>query len=311
MDYCAMHNNDLLPYLQDLVIFNQVVDCGSFTQAAQQLGLNPSAVSRSISKLEKKLKVQLLTRTTRKLNITDQGKLVYQHSQIMIQAAQQAIEGSQNLSAELSGKLHIYSPRALGKILLHPLILKFIQQHPQLEVVFQLDDRPIDFMDAQVDLEFRITEHPPVELMGRELLYIEQILCASDDYLKSHGYPMQPEDLRSQQCISLSPHITDTRWRFKNKSKTMVVDIHPHYAVNHAEARLDAIVQGIGIGTVPKFMAQTKLDQGIVHQVLKDWDLQTNYTGTVWMLYAPTKHLPNKIKVFRDFMLDHLRNFAQ
>ena len=303
-----MHNNRLLPYLSDLAIFYQVVECASFTQAARLLGLDPSGVSRRVSKLEKQLKIQLLHRTTRQLRLTEQGQLVYAYAQQMLQSAQQAIEVAEDLTIEPTGTLHLYAPRALGKILIHPIAMRFIQTYPHIQLIFSLDDRPIDPIEAQIDLEFRITEKPPLALIGRKLMDVEQIVCASPQYLIDHGEPLHPKDLVQHRCISLSQEIADTRWHFRTNQHSISVDTSPVYCVNHAQARLDASIAGIGIATVPKFMAQQDLKQGRVKQVLTDWQLQTNYTGSVWMLHAPSRHLPSKIRLFKDFLLKHLHS---
>ena len=303
-----MNNNELLPYFNDLVIFVQVVNAGSFTQAAVQLSLNTSAVSRAISRLEKNLKTQLLIRTTRQLNITEQGAVVYEHSCNMLQAAENAVQSCLELNEDLTGTLKIYSPRALGKILLHPLVLAFMQQYPQLKIIFKMEDRPIHLIEEDIDIEFCITDHPPAELMGREMMMIEQILCASHQYVESHGMPQIPSELKAHRCISLSPEMIDTRWRFKSEHKQSSVDISPYYTVNNAESRLDAVLTNLGIASVPKFIAAPMLQQQKIVQILPEWQLQTNYAGKVWMLYGATKHLPKKIQIFRDFILQQLQN---
>ena len=302
-----MHNNKFLPYLTELAIFHQVVDCGSFTQAAQRLGLDPSGVSRRVSKLEKQLNIQLLHRTTRHIRLTEQGQLIYSHTQQMLHAAQQAIETAEDLNLEPTGSLHLYAPRALGKILLHPIVMRFMQAYPQINVIFSLDDRPIDPISAGIDIEFRITEKPPQAFVGRKLMDVEQIACASPRYLQQYGKPLHPKDLTAHRCISLSAETIDTRWYFQTGQKSVVVDISPIYCINHANARLDAALTGIGIATVPKFMAEQDLKQGNVQQVLSDWQLQTNYTGRVWMLHAPHRHIPTKIRLFKDFLLNQLQ----
>lgn len=292
--------------LSEMAIFTHVVDTGSFTQAALLLNLDTSAVSRAVSKLEKNLDTQLLQRTTRHLRLTEHGTQIYQHCKDMLHAADRAIATSQQLKTDISGNLSLYAPRALGKILIHPLVIQFIKTYPNIKIHFVLDDRPIDLIHEKIDIEFRITDQPAVGLMGRKLNHIEQILCAHPNYLAHYGEPSSPQELKQHRCITLSDRLNDTRWKFKTKNKACTIDVESHYSINHSGARLDAALQGLGITTLPKFVALEALQQGHLQHVLNKWTLQTNYQGDVWMLYAPSKHLSHNIRLFRDFMVDAL-----
>lgn len=308
MEFCILLKNKMLSSLSEMAIFTQVVEVGSFTQAAIVLNLDTSAVSRAVSKLEKTLNTQLLQRTTRQLCLTENGAEIYQHCKDMLLAAERAITTSQQLQAEVSGGLRLYAPRALGKVLIHPLVMQFIRIYPKVKVNFILDDRPIDLIHEKIDIEFRITDQPSVGLMGRKLNHIEQILCAHPEYLANFGEPYTPQEIKQHRCITLSDRLIDTRWKFKSKYKTCTIDVESHYSVNHSGARLDAALQGIGIATLPKFVALRALEEGNVQHVLSDWTLQTNYQGDVWMLYAPSKHVSKKVQLFREFIVNALRH---
>jgi len=302
-----MRTNRVFPLAAEMIVFVRVVESGSFSAAARQLGMTPSAASRAIARLERELNTRLLQRTTRKLRLSDSGAEVYRHCQDMVQAMRAATAVAGAGDSEPAGTLRITAPRALGRFLIHPYIADFLAAYPKVDVVFRLEDRHVDLIDEQVDLAFRITDQPPPGLMGRRLLRIEHIVCATPAYLAAHGTPAHPHDLKAHSCIALSDEVVDSRWQFSREGKSVSVDIRGRYTVNHAGARLDAVLSGLGIGSVPYFIAREAVNDGRVVQVLPEWTFKTNYYGQAWALYPRTRHLPSRIRAFVDFIAERLR----
>lgn len=174
------------------------------------------------------------------------------------------------------------------------------------DVVFRLEDQPLDLIDHDLDVAFRITDEPPPGLVGRRLMRIEHIICASPAYLELHGMPAHPLELKQHSCITLSEEPADARWHFSKDGKHLHVDVQGRYAANHTALRLDAVLSNLDIGSLPLFIAEHALKSGQVVQVLPDWTFKTNYHGDVWMLYAPIRHLAPRIRVFVDFMVNRL-----
>ncbi|MGO3890860.1 MAG: LysR family transcriptional regulator [Paenalcaligenes sp.] len=303
-----MSTNQLLPLLAEMAVFVRVVEVGSFSEAARQLGSTPSAVSRAIARLEKALGNRLLQRTTRKLRLSDTGKAVYAHCQDMLHAAQAAIEVSGHLHAEPYGQLRLSVPKAVGHFLIHPHIPDFLARYPKVDISMRLDDRYVDLIDDEVDLAIRITNQPPPGLMGRPLLSIEHLLCATPSYLAQHGTPQHPHDLKLHSCICLGEEPSDARWKFTQGNKQLTVPVQGRYAANHTGVRLDAVLQNLGIGSLPYFTAKPALASGRIVPVLPDWNFKTNYSGTAWALYPPTRHLPAKLRVFLEFLSERLES---
>jgi DNA-binding transcriptional LysR family regulator len=282
-----------------------VVETGSFSAAARQVGTTPSAVSRSVARLERALNTRLLHRTTRKLRLSDTGQDVWRCAQEMLRAAQTAVQAARRTEPEPAGRLRIAAPRALGRFLIHPLIPAFLRAYPQVDVVFRLDDRTLDPIDEGLDLVFRITDTPPPGMMGRRLMRVEHVLCASPAYLRAHPAPNHPRELRAHSCITLSEEVEDARWHFSKGGRRLAVDVKGRYVANHSGVRLDAVLGDLGIGSLPGFVAQPALQAGQVVRVLPDWDFQTNYHGDVWMLYPPSRHPPLRLRAFIDHMVAH------
>ena len=306
MDLCAVSINLPVTLLTEMVVFVKVVEAGSFSAAARQLGSSPSAVSRSIARLEKALAIRLLQRTTRKLRLSDAGEEVFRRCREMAGAAQAVMDLSGRFTREAEGLIRVSVPKAVGRYVIHPHMPEFLRRYPKVDVQLILEDRYVDLIDDNVDLSIRITDEPPPGLVGRELFPIEHLLCATPQYLAEQGVPQQPENLREHSCIVLGETPADARWKFRQGSKSVTVGVRGRYAANHTGVRLDAVLQDIGIGSLPYFTARQALEEGRVIQVLPEWDFIASYHGGVWLLQTPTRYLQPKLRVFIDFLVERL-----
>ena len=306
MDLCAVSINLPVTLLTEMVVFVKVVEAGSFSAAARQLGSSPSAVSRSIARLEKALAIRLLQRTTRKLRLSDAGEEVFRRCREMAGAAQAVMDLSGRFTREAEGLIRVSVPKAVGRYVIHPHMPEFLRRYPKVDVQLILEDRYVDLIDDNVDLSIRITDEPPPGLVGRELFPIEHLLCATPQYLAEQGVPQQPEDLREHSCLVLGETPADARWKFRQGSKSVTVGVRGRYAANHTGVRLDAVLQDIGIGSLPYFTARQALEEGRVIQVLPEWDFIASYHGGVWLLQTPTRYLQPKLRVFIDFLVERL-----
>ena len=293
-----------LPLLGEMAIFVKVVESGSFSEAARQMGASPSSVSRSISRLEKALATRLLQRTTRKLRLSEGGEEVFKRCQEMVNAARSVMEISGQYTHEAEGLVRVSVPKAVGRFVIHPHMPAFLQRYPKVDVQLILEDRPVDLIDDNLDLILRISESPPPGLVGRPLFPIEHLLCATPQYLAEHGTPQHPHDLQEHSCIYLGETPADARWKFRQAGKTVTVGVRGRYAANHTGVRLDAVLQHVGIGSLPYFTARHALEAGTVVQVLAQWDFIASYHGEVWLLHSPTRYLPPKLRVFIDYLVE-------
>jgi len=306
MDLCAVSINLPLSLLAEMVIFVRVVEAGSFSEAGRQLDTSPSAVSRSVARLEKALAIRLLQRTTRKLRLSDAGEEVFKRCREVVGAAQLVMDLSGRYTQEAEGLIRVSVPKAVGHYVIHPHIPEFLRRYPSVDVQLILEDRHVDLIDDNVDVSIRITDQPPPGLVGRQLCAIEHVLCATPAYLAEHGTPLQPEDLRGHSCIFLGETPADARWKFKQGSQSVTVGVAGRYAANHTGVRLDAVLQNIGIGSLPYFVARQALEQGLIVQVLPSWNFIASYHGGVWLLHTHSRYLPPKMRVFIDYLVERL-----
>lgn len=298
--------NTLATLMGEMVVFVRVVETGSFSEAARQLGTTPSSTSRSIARLEEALSTRLLIRTTRKLRLSESGEEIYQRCVEMVSAGRAVLEYSENFSQTPEGIIRLSVPKAVGRFLVRPHLPEFLRRYPNVDVHMNLSDRYVDLVDGDIDLAIRITDAPPAGLKGRKLTRIDHLIGATPGYLAAHGMPKHPRDLAKHSCICLSGGPSDARWRFTQHGKTVSVNVRGRYAANHTGARLDAVLQHLGIGSLPYFTARHALRKGLIVQVLPQWTFQNQYSGDAWLLYPATRHLQPKLKVFIDFLADRL-----
>ncbi|POW98508.1 transcriptional regulator [Serratia marcescens] len=298
-----MSTNLSYALLPEMAVFVQVVESGSFSAAARKLDTSPSAVSRSVARLEQALALQLLHRTTRKLRLSESGEEAYAHCRILLAAADAVMAIGGRGAAEPEGLVSVSVPKAVGRFVLHPHMPEFLRRYPKVDVRLRLEDRYMDLIDDRVDLALRITDRPSPGLIGRQLMRIDHLLCATPHYLAQHGTPQHPHDLAAHSCIYLGETPSDAQWKFHRSGKTVTVNVRGRYAANHTGVRLDAVKQHIGIGSLPYFTARQALDDGEIVQVLPEWDFLSSYHGGLWLLYAPNQYLPPKLRVFIDYLV--------
>jgi DNA-binding transcriptional LysR family regulator len=302
-----MSTNQSISLLQEMAIFVKVVETGSFSETARQLGNTPSAISRAISRLERALGTRLLQRTTRKLRLSESGTQVYAYCLEMVNAAQAVIDNSGKFNSEPHGTVRISVPKAVGHYLLHPHIPEFLERYPKVDVQMLLEDKLIDFIDDEIDLAIRITNQPSLGLKGRKLIEIDHVIVATAEYLEKHGIPQQPQDLKEHQCIYLGEQASDSKWKFQKENKITSVSVKGRYSANHTGIRLDAALKHMGIASLPYFVARHALETQALIQVLPDWYFKTYYSGDAWLLYPPTRYLAPKIEVFIHFLAEKLK----
>jgi DNA-binding transcriptional LysR family regulator len=295
--------NTPLENLTDMAVFARVVDAGSFSAAARQLGLTPSAVSRQVARLEAALHVRLLERSTRKLRLTEAGSAAYSRCQTLVAAAREVMALSDTQSATPRGLVRISMPKAIGRQVIHPLMPAFLARYPEVDVQLIITDRVVDLFEEAVDLAIRPTDAPPPGLAGRPLMQVHHRVCASPSYLRAHGTPLHPSELAQHSCLYLGEDERDRDWRFRKDGDEVTVRVSGRYVANHSEVRLDGALQHLGLASLPDFTARQALASGQLVTVLSDWTHVTDYAGTAWLLYPPNRYLPAKLRVWIDFVV--------
>ncbi|WDS37606.1 LysR family transcriptional regulator [Pseudoxanthomonas sp.] len=302
-----MDDIDLIPLLPDMAAFVQVVDAGSFSAAARRLGVTPSAVSRQVQRLEQALATRLIERSTRRLRVTEAGEAVCERCREMTQAAASAVEAAGQLQAAPQGLVRLSAPVAYARHLIHPHVPAFLALYPQVDLQLLLLDRLVDPIAEGVDLVVRVTDHPFEGWAARPLHPVGHVLCAASGYLQAHGVPQHPRELAQHQCLHLGESREDQRWRFVRGTERALVNVRGRYPANHSAVRADAAAAGLGIASLPDFVARPWIEDGRLQPVLADWRFQPpSYAGTAWLMYPPNRYLPPKARVLVDFLVQRL-----
>lgn len=301
-----MNTNKIIPLLADMAIFVTVVEQGNFSKAAKKLGVTPSAVSRQISRLEDALGIKLLQRTTRQLALTESGQVTFTSCKQMVEAAEQAISASTSATSTVSGLLRVAAPKSLANQVLRPIFIEFLKKYPDIQLHLKVTDQVLDPIHDSIDFLIHINEQPIESLVNIKLGRVGQTLCASPEYLQAHSAPLHPDDLKDHACICLGENATDNRWKFIKANQQATVQVNGPYLVNHSEMRRDAIEQGFGIGSLPDYIAKQSVQSGLLIVLLNDWKQQGNYHGDICLQFVQTKYMPNKNRVFIDFIKEKL-----
>lgn len=297
-----MDTNKLISLLPDMAAFVAVVETGSFTKAAQKLGITPSGVSRQVSRIETALSTVLVERTTRRQTITSVGMAVYEQCRNMLDSAKEAVQASESNISEVKGRLRIAAPKAFAKQVLEPLLLEFMARYPAISLHVQVTDLRMDPAYQDVDLIFHVAGQPYEHLVCKTLGSVKSVLCASPSYLEKRGMPSTPEDLMQHDCLPLGLFDSDNVWTFTQGERKTTVTVEGRYINNHSEMRLLGVKQGLGIGLFPDFTVQNTLAQGEALSVLSDWTLHSDFQGGIHLQFLPMRFMPNKMRVFIDFM---------
>lgn len=297
-----MDTNKLIPLLSEMAIFVNVVDSGSFSTTARKLGVSPSSVSRSITRLEHALEEKLLERTTRQMRLSATGQEVYSLCNDMLNSAKMAVSAAQADKSEISGILRVAAPKALSRQVLMPMVLDFIDAYPDVTLQLKVTDQYIDPISDEVDVIIHITDKPYQGLIAKLLADCRLVLCASPSYLKQNGHATHPNDLSQYNCLCLGETPKDRTWDFTSSDKKLSINVKGSFAVNHSEIRREAVLRGVGISLFPEFVVKNELDSGELIALLSDWHIGGNYQGQIMAQYAQSKFIPRQIKTFVAYL---------
>lgn len=287
---------------EDMQTFVRVVEAGTISAAAEQLGVAKSAVSRRLSELEARLGVQLLRRTTRRLNLTDTGRGFYERCRRILADLEEAEAAVSQAHATLRGRLRVAAPLSFGLRHLGPAITEFMQAHPQVEFDLDFNDRQVDLLAEDIDVAIRIARLEDSSLVARRLWSSRLVLCASPAYLREHGTPAMPADLADHQGLVYSNAVDPAQWTLHGPDgQPQRVRVQERLRSNNGDFLFRAAVAGHGLLLSPSF---------IVHESLRSGELVPLLPGyahaeiPAYALYPQTRHLSQRVRAFVDFLAE-------
>ncbi|MDH7786529.1 DNA-binding transcriptional LysR family regulator [Ochrobactrum sp. 19YEA23] len=287
-------------------MFVAVLDTGSFSAAAQRLGTSSGQASKLVSRLEADLGVQLIKRTTRALSPTEVGYAYYERMKGLLQDFD-ALEASvRNASGAPTGRIRLTAPMSFGTLRLTPVLLKFAQLFPDIQIDVSFSDRVVSLVDEGFDIGVRIGKPLDSSLIARRLCDARVVLVAAPSYLAEHGAPAHPQDLTQHSCIIDTNFRDPYVWRFASQDggDAEAVSVTGRLHFSNGEACLNAALAGLGIAHVPTFIAGPSIREGRVQRVLGEFESKPLGIHAV---YPPARHLAIKVRTLVDYLADCFR----
>lgn len=287
--------------LSDIPIFLSVARQGSFTQAAKELSLTPSAISKRIGTMEERLGVRLFNRTTRKVALSDEGALFYDYAERIFEEAEAAEQMVGDVTGRPAGVLRIAMPVSFGLAVLNQAVTAFAREFPDVLIHTEQDDRPADMIEGRFDVAIRIGKLDDSTYKAKKLSDIDMTLCASPDYLRLNGTPQNPDELKSHKFLAYQNHIRPKAWIYKDpRGANGSVAIPCRFTSNNGDILVQAAIDGLGIVLLPSFLTTKHIQNGELTSLFENY--QTLPERGVYALYAPTPKTAPKVRAFLDFM---------
>ncbi len=283
--------------LNDLVVFTHVVDAGSFTAAARGLGLPKSAVSRRIARLEEQLGVRLLHRTTRKLNLTDAGRTLYDRGARIVSDVKDVERAVAEMQERPRGLLRVTAPVEFPSAA--QLVTGFLNLFPEVQIDLDLTNRYVDLVEEGIDVAVRAGQLADSSLVAKKLGDGRRILVASPAYLATRGTPADIGALSDHDCILFGPWSAKATWSLIGPRGPLKVPVRGRISVNHLDAVRRVALAGLGIAVLPVDWIANDLTAERLSHVLPDVNPPP---GSIWAVYPSRKHVPPTVRAFVDYL---------
>lgn len=282
--------------------FVRAVERNGFSQAARDLGVTPSAVSKLVTRLERRLGVTLLHRTTRRLALTPEGEIYFERARRIVDAIADAEEEVMRAGERPRGRLRIVVGTAFGTYALVPALPEFQARYPEIEIELSLTDKVVDLADTGADLATRLGPLGDVNLVARKLTDFTRVVCAAPSYLARHGTPATPDDLSRHNCLTVADVAGQREWPFDVGDGVRDVPVHGTVTVNNAETLYELALLGMGV---------IRLSDVIVGPAIRDGRLVPLLTDThrpealpLYAVYPAGRHRPLKVIAMIDFLVE-------
>ncbi len=278
-------------------VFAKVAETGSFTAAADALGISGQMVGKHIRTLEEHLGIRLLNRATRRQSLTDAGEDFLERTRIVLAELEAAEALAADSRAKPRGELRVNAPVTFGTYSLAPLLPVYMAENPEVTIRLTLSDRVVDLVDEGYDCVFRTGPLMDSTLIARGLRPLELVACAAPAYLAKRGTPRQPSDLSKHDCLDFSGSALEERWEFSGKDGKVVVPIKSRFSANSGQALKQVALTGLGIIFQAAELTQEDRKSGRLVQVLPKW----RSTRPMHLLFAPDRRITPKLRSFIEF----------
>lgn len=291
--------------LEAMAVFAAIVDGGSLSAAGRRLNVPLATVSRKLADLEAHLKTRLITRSTRRLELTDAGRDYLLACRQILEQVDEAERAAAGAYAKVRGQLAVAAPIVFGRLHVVPVVAAFLEAHPEVDIQLRLGDRNVNLIEEHVDLALRIGTLPDSNLVATPVGAIRRVVCASPAYLRRSGTPQSPQDLAAHRCITFDGLEAATAWTFvAADGRKRPAAVRSRLTVSTADAAIDAAILGLGLTRVLSYQVADALRDGRLVRVLV---ADESVPVPASLIYPGQGRLPMKTRAFIDFAVLRLR----
>jgi DNA-binding transcriptional LysR family regulator len=292
----------MIDHASEMAAFVRVIDSKGFSAAAAGLGLTPSAVSKLVTRLETRLGVRLLQRTTRALHLTEEGEVFYAAAQRIVGEIETLEEQVTGHSGTPQGLLRVTTSLAFASHQLAPVLSEFLARHPLVQLDLLPTDRVIDMVEEGIDIAIRIGRLADTSFMARKIGEDKRLICAAPSYLARHGTPKRPEELARHNCIVSRERAYLNRWPFKIDGQISEIEVGGRVAINEGEMQMQLALQGIGIARLTRLTLARAIRDGALVPLLDDFS--ADEPVAIHAVYPHRRHLAAKVPAFVNFLIE-------
>lgn len=286
----------------NMTVFVAVVNEQGFTAAAEKLGLSRAQVSKLVMQLESHLGTRLLNRTTRRISLTETGRIYYERCKLILDDIEEVESIASQQTIKPSGKLSLSVPTSFGILHLNEAIPHYLKQYPDVQISVKLADRFVDVVSEGFDLVIRIAELGDSSLIARKLAPCQLALCASPDYLAKHGVPERPQDLINHQCLMYSNHSKPDTWVLHGANGSESIKVNGPVTADNGDMLKSFAVSGLGIAFLPTFIVASDLQDGRLQEILPDF---SRSEISIYAVFPSRRYLSAKVRTFVDFLSEY------
>jgi DNA-binding transcriptional LysR family regulator len=287
---------------QSLAMLVEIIDCGSLSQAARKLKMTRANVSYHLSKLERDVGVQLVQRSTRRLEPTEIGLRLYEHGRTIHNEMQAARDAIATLGKGLGGRVGISVPSGYGQIVMGDWLIEFKRAYPGIVLDVMFENRADNLRD-EIDIAIRVMHEPPLSMVARSLGTVRYVACASAGYAERHGLPATLDELCRRPVITAGVSGRQLRLTAYRGDERRETSLEPTLISEHFPFLRQGILAGLGVGLVPDYVVQDKLDTGEILSTLEAYRLSI-FGTQMYLLYLPNRHHTRAVRTCIDFLLD-------
>ncbi|MDT3310578.1 LysR family transcriptional regulator [Pseudomonas sp. rhizo66] len=286
--------------MDDLAAFAVLIEAGSFTLAAQQLGCSKGQLSKRISQLEAQFSVVLLQRTTRRLSLTAAGAALLPQAQALVVHVERARQALARLKDDMAGPVRMTVPVSLGETFFEGLLLEFSHQYPEVQIELELNNSYRDLSRDGFDLGIRSEVANDDRLVAKPLLAWQEMTCASPAYLERFGEPLTPQALAEHRCLLNSHYSGREEWLYHQQHELLRVRVSGPFASNHYSLLKKAALSGAGIARLPSYLLQAELADGRLCWLLRDFQTRRM---PMYLVHPYQGGLPRRTQVLADYLI--------